>query len=463
MSTAGSSSPEATRIGSGDANEAIKPGLWWLCPSVIVGLVIPPGLLLALSLDDRVFRLAWRTPKWLDVPTVTLFLAGVAVFMTAALLPLFGGHRTARADWPSFADTTNSRLRKAAAWLFAITLFGYAVLGASGVRNGVTPQDLLATVLTGDNYSGDLKAAFETIPGASTLTQVGVAFTIVATVLLLRDRRDRVIAVQLGIVTVLALGRAYFLTERLALLELVVPVIALVSLALNRRGSRWVRRAVKAGPALLLPVVLIIFGVFEYSRSWTYFSARGGDFFEFIVQRFAGYYITAYNNGQMAMIFERTDGALPYRTVEAFWTAPGIEQSGLFERLSGAVPHPSFDYLLTVHANPEFNSNCGLCDPFVDWGPLPGLVFLAALGLIMGVAYRGFTDGQLGWVLVYPLFVTGLFEMPRYLYWATGRFVPALLALAIVAWWVGRTGSQRAVPPTTAPVEPVVSMRGATP
>jgi hypothetical protein len=34
--------------------------------------------------------------------------------------------------------------------------------------------------------------------------------------------------------------------------------------------------------------------------------------------------------------------------------------------------------------------------------------------------------------------VTGLFELPRYLYWTEGRLAPSLVALAIVGVAVGR-------------------------
>ena len=45
---------------------------------------------------------------------------------------------------------------------------------------------------------------------------------------------------------------------------------------------------------------------------------------------------------------------------------------------------------------------------------------------------------HLNLVLLYPPLVTGLFEVPRYLYWTQGRLAPALVALALIGWWATR-------------------------
>jgi len=42
--------------------------------------------------------------------------------------------------------------------------------------------------------------------------------------------------------------------------------------------------------------------------------------------------------------------------------------------------------------------------------------------------------------------VTGLLDLPRYLYWTQGRVVPAVLALLVVALYVGRPVTRRRAP-----------------
>jgi hypothetical protein len=74
------------------------------------------------------------------------------------------------------------------------------------------------------------------------------------------------------------------------------------------------------------------------------------------------------------------------------------------------------------------------------------LVWWALAGLLLGLAYRAFCNGSLYLLLLYPPLVTGLFEVPRYLYWTQGRLAPALAALALIGWWASRH-------PQRAPIE----------
>lgn len=425
-------------------NRRAIAGLWWLAPAGAVGLVVIPTLVLAWLLDDGTYRLAWRTPKALQTDTVALLLAGTLVFMIVSLIPLFSTSRRRLSSWPGWSDDVYRRLERTVPWLFWGTIFGYAALGASGLRNGVRPSDILDAVVGQNTYSGDLKTAFAPIAGVTTLTQLGIAFTVVATILLFR-RYSRGLAWSLAVVLVLALARAFLLTERLAILELVIPALVVAALHWRTSPKRWVRTGVRAGPVALIPAVVLVFGVFEFSRSWVFFAGKGTNFFEFVVQRFSGYYVTAYNNGQLVLTYEHVPGSIPFRTLEALWTAPVIDQMGLFDRLSGPVRDNDFGYVIAVHGNPEFNNPCGICAPFSDWGVGGGLVLLATLGIILGVTYAGFASGSLFGTLLYPPLVTGLFELPRYLYWAQGRLVPAMVGLAIVGVWV-RQRAQRGPP-----------------
>jgi hypothetical protein len=421
-------------------------GLWWLAPAGAVAVVVPLTLTLAWLLDDTDYRTQWRTGKWLTTDTVLLLFAGAVVFMVGSMLPLLGrSAATTRREWPGWGNRTYLLLLRASRWLFLATMFGYVALALAGLRNGVRPADLFAAIAGQNTYNGDLKAAFAPITGITTFTQVGIAYVVVAAVLLSRGRAPGV-ALRLSVVLGLAMVRAYLLSERLAILELVVPLIAVVAMARYGDGRAWVRRAIKLAPVIMIPGVVAVFAVFEYSRSWIFFQAQsGGGFLQFATMRLAGYYVTAYNNGQIALLFDSKPGRLPYETVEAFWTAPGVSQLGLYDRFSNGGGAGTLLDLLAAHANPEFNNSCGLCAPFLDWGPLGGLVWLFVAGVVLGLVYRAFRDGRPLAVLVYPTLVTGLFELPRYLYWTQGRLVPGLLGLVITGLWVERrTRSGRA-------------------
>ena len=167
-----------------------------------------------------------------------------------------------------------------------------------------------------------------------------------------------------------------------------------------------------------------------------YSALKQQSFLEFMLDRLAGYYATAYNNGALALQASHGVARLPYQSVEVLWTAPGV---GLARPLRPAELHispTSYDTLLMQHANPEFNSPGGLAIPFLDYGTVGGFVFLLLVGSLIGLVYRELRDGTSWATLLYPLLVTGLFELPRYLYWAQGRITPALLGLVLTHWWM---------------------------
>jgi hypothetical protein len=222
---------------------------------------------------------------------------------------------------------------------------------------------------------------------------------------------------------------------------LVVPLVAVTAMRLSTSGQRRTRVAVVLLPIVLLPAAVAVFGAFEYSRSWNFYRQNGGGSFPvFAAERFAGYYATSYNNGQLTLDYDRYPGRLPYATLQALWTAPGMD--GRYVALSGHAPMGSQlgDPVLTAHANPEFNNPGGLAVPFVDYGRAGGYVFFFLAGLCVGVAYRGFAHGRPAGVLLYPVLSTGVLELPRYLYWTQGRAAPALVALGVVAYLVQRRG-----------------------
>ena len=54
---------------------------------------------------------------------------------------------------------------------------------------GLTLQTLRSALIDQNNYSGEVKRLFVTVPGITTLTQVGIAFIIVAAIVYGTARR----------------------------------------------------------------------------------------------------------------------------------------------------------------------------------------------------------------------------------------------------------------------------------
>jgi hypothetical protein len=409
-------------------------GLWWASPAGSLLLVVPVSLWLAASTTDMSFRLLYRSPKVLTDDHVLLFAGGAAVLLLGALLAQAARPRSWPGRWPDLGQDQVALLARAADVCFWLTVVGYTSFAMAGAGRGVRLADLRAVLTSQSNYGGELKDAFAPVTGVTTLTQMGVAYVVLAGLLLICGHRRGVVR-RLAVILVLALLRSFFLTERLALLEVLVPAILLLAVASHRRGD--LRPAL--APVLGLPLLVVVFGVFEYSRSWTYFRSRtSASYPEFVIDRLAGYYATAYNNGAAQLVDGGWEGRLPYASLEAVWTAPVVAQLELYERLAGQDAVAAYTTVLRRLANPEFNNPCGVCTPFVDFGVLGGMLFLLLAGVLAGLCWTGFRDGEPFGLLLYPIVFTGLLELPRYLYWTQGRLVPPGLALVTVAFLLRR-------------------------
>ncbi|SNT01728.1 oligosaccharide repeat unit polymerase [Geodermatophilus pulveris] len=410
-------------------------GLWWLSPAGLLGVLIPTTVLLTGLLSDAVFRLQYRTPK--SVTTETLLLVAVACLVLAGAATLAAGLARGGGT-PLLLDRgVRPQLRSAARVLFWATVVGYTAFYVAGFARGLRPAQVLEILISQDNYGVSLRDYFGGVPGLTTLTQCGIAFVVVATYVLRREH-DRRLAAQVVVVLLLTLLRSYVNNERLALIEVAIPAIVVLAMTARNDRRRSRRVAARFGPLALAPLLFLLFAVFEYSRSWQYFESRTDlSFLEFMVVRFAGYYATAYNNGQLQLLYADFPGRLPRDSLQAFWEAPVIAQLGLYDRLSAPVPTAS-DSILEQFGNPEFNNPGGVTTPFVDFGPVGGLLFMAVLGAVLGLLYRRFVDGEVVGALLYPVAFTGLLDLPRYLYWTQGRVTPALAGLLAVAYVIVR-------------------------
>jgi hypothetical protein len=425
-------------------------GLWWLSPVGAMLIVAPASLLGAWLIGDARYRSEWRTPKELTGSFTVLMLLGLVAFVLGAAWWQLRSPVVWRGRWPALSTRDRAVLQRAGTWTFRATLFGYVALAAIGAARGVSPATLLHSFAT-QTTSDTLKDSFAPIAGVSSFTQVGIAHVVVAG-LLFRRRRDpawgipdRLVRRRLIVILILGMLRAFLLSERLALLELVVPLLTIAVLRLSVAAGRRVRAGFRLAPAVLLPMLLAVFGAFEYSRSWQFYRSHGGtSFWDFAIVRFAGYYATSYNNAAIAQAHASFPGRLPYSVIEFIWTAPGISQLNLYDLLSGGDAQEAFATAIGQYGNPEFNNPGGLGAPFLDLGAVGGLLFFLGLGALSGWCWSRLRAGRPIGMLLYPALLTGLFEMPRYLYLSQGRVLPALVVLVLIALRLERGRPARA-------------------
>lgn len=414
-----------------------RGGVWWLSPVTVALIVIPAAVLPTALIPDASFRAQWRTPKAITLETCLLFLcAGLVLALGALLVAAARPVRPRAGRWPALGPDEVLLMRRCSTVLVVLTAVGYLAFVVAAVRGGVGLADVTATVGPEGLYGAGIKERIGTIPGVTTLTQFGLAAVVVSSVLLCNEFSRRELG-KLAVVVGLALPRAFLLTERLAILELVVPVVVVIACRFGTAGKG--RVMVRFLPALAAPVLLAVFAAFEYSRSWLYFKETTGEgnFLRFVTERLAGYYTTAMNNGQLEMLYANPPGRWPYVTLEALWTAPGAADIDLYESLSGQQL-PDYMAMLERYGNPEFSNGSGVAPVFIDYGSVGGLLYFLVVGVVAGLLYRGFRESSSVGMLLYPVLFIGLLELPRYLHWAQGRALPSFLALALIGYLMRR-------------------------
>ncbi|BCI52107.1 hypothetical protein NIIDNTM18_13850 [Mycolicibacterium litorale] len=399
-------------------------------------MVAAMSILLTATVGDDRFRALWNTPKSVTGHVLLLMFCGALTLAlgasaVAALRPV----RAPAQRWPNLSPAAIALLCRTSSVLVCLTVLGYLGFGLLMLRAGIGWSEIAGA--SGYSGSAPIKTVVGTIPGVTTMTQFGIAAVIVSSTVL-AQQNSRTELLKIIAVVGMSVPRAFLFAERLAILELAVPV-AVVACYRMAETPRM-RSLVRLVPVVALPAVVVVFSVFEYFRSWEFFRGSGRSFWQFSFERVAGYYATAVNNGYLELNHLNVAGREPLTTLEFLWDAPGVRQLRLYDQLAGNFPGRNgvvtdADYvaMLTQYGNPEFNNATGFSIPYLDFGTAGGLVFFLIAGVIAGLLYRSFREGSPAGLLLYPLFFVGLIELPRYMHWTQGRSLPSWVALSVVA------------------------------
>ena len=401
---------------------------WWLHPSFCVLLLGVPFLIFAYLIPDNTFVELYTTEKHVTLSFVAVGLILYASLILGTFVKFRSGFGAQEAElllycrsfvWPFFLVT-----------IFGyVVWFGYAVFVAGGF---VSVIGSFSEVLQGNPGASDYVKfeLFQTLPGVTTLTQVGILYaTVEALLWTRRASRRRVALFRFGTLILLSLVRSLLLSERLAIVEVVIPfaVVLLCDPSVGQKRRRFARYL----PLWLAPAVFLLFAVGEYFRSWSYYrTVYSGSYLEFAVQRFLGYYTTAVNNAAVLYYYEPLH---PLRhTLNSLFSFPlagGAFSDGYTIVFGSEFSDERYQQLLRIYANPEFNNV-----PILGLLPNEYTVFLAPLaalviGTVSASLYGSFAGGRLLGMLLYPSWFIGLLEISRVYYWTSGRYFPVLLFL----------------------------------
>lgn len=399
----------------------VRKGLetWWLNPLAVLAVATLPFIVSAHLLSESSYRDLWKTQKHLNETSAVMTLATLAAFAFGYALSLLGRRRQPEGQALARCIDTEG-LFKLFLISAALSIFGYLAWTGVLVRN-VGLSVLFATLKADSGASYAIREAGSTVPGITTMTQFGMAAVILGGSLL-RTGRYRIVQVILACLILLSILRAFIWSERLAAIELLVPLGVLALARPGRKFGRRMRVICCLAPFLAGAGLYLYFTAFEFFRSWSATYAVGDlSIWAFAWTRLAGYYITALNNG-MLMYSELGRLPLPYYVLEWFWKLPGLSILMPYEQITG-LDFSSQGEILKTMANPEFTNPSGIFPYFLDFGSAAYLFWICC-GAFAGFSYQAFRRQRLGGLLSYPFLFVGLLELSRVPYLTTSRALP---------------------------------------
>jgi oligosaccharide repeat unit polymerase len=403
--------------------------LWWLNPAWGFALSVGITIVAAWCQGSNSYLL-YGTPKYIRTEHMLMAFVAIAVFALGSAMARFS-----RAHHQG-SPPENKQLVQF--WFYltsCLTILGYIVWFGIGVKNGFSLSMFMGLLRGGDEglYDSIRAELFPTMPGVTTCAQFATAAVLLGSWLFVHGERRRLWP--LALIFPIAALRCLLFSERMALAELVFPliIVALRMFVLGRTMRPLARRMLFAAPVLGIIGLLLFFGFFESFRSWNFYKTKFDSYAEFTVWRLTGYYTSAHNNGAMAMMTNQRR-SLPYFTIRPLWEFPGINDSSIsYHALTGMDLPTDYFKMLDQYGNFELNNEGGLFQPALEFGWAGFLVYWFGYGFISGNLYRRFLGGTLLGLTMYPLIYLSILEVPLALILLYTRFFPPVVTLLLVA------------------------------
>ncbi len=398
--------------------------VWWANPTLIFPAIVLGTCFVTLLLPESTYDF-WGTEKYFDLWMMIVAVAAVCAFSVGSLAGSF---------LPTFElmpqdRRTHTVLGLLADLAFVFTLFGYVTWAYFAMQRGLSLSALLELVLQPEAGAADrMRESMKTVSGVTTFTQFGPVCVVLTCIQLFSDQYRSAWRFWFYIFALLGLAflRSIVNSERLALIELMVPAVfmfVLLSQVCARGFFKWM---VSIGPFFAIAGVLVIFGLFEYFRSWQYYKTEFDSFGVFVVSRIASYFCTALNNSVLTFYVGELP-PWPYFTLTFFWRFPLIANSNYsYYRLTGHDPEDAYMGNLEMFGTQELNNHSGLFAPLIDYGYAGFFVFWLAYGVMSGVLTRLVKERRLAGLIFFPFLLVAILETPRIPYLTSHRTFPSI-------------------------------------
>lgn len=386
--------------------------IWWLNPAYIY-LCLLLLVFYAWSISGSTYMMMYNVPN----KSINVFY--VSLYVICALLFHFGVKHAKPLAKVELRKCVY--LRGTYSVLLVLCILAYiiwfanfvSIHGANALFLFLVPTELSSQVDIFHKETGH-------IAGLTSMTELGVVVSPLS-MLLYKYTKERKYRTHLIIIFALSIVRALLFSERLAFLEIFVPT-ACVYIA-DRKQTKLLRLI----PIYGICFILVIFGAFEYVRSWSkfYVNVYDGTFPQFIVDRLLGYYSVAINT-ECTYLTYYDPYYFPSLMLGWLWKLPLFSSVPSLFGIKG-----DYGEILETYANPEFNNPGGMLVCFTDFGGI-GLFFFYIFGRLAGSAYKSYRSGSLSGYILYPVFLLCVLEMPRYFYFGGNRAFYVIIAMLIV-------------------------------
>lgn len=381
--------------------------IWWIKPNSLIGLALLP-----------LYLLIGITSSSLD--NLNYWLCFTLIFCL-----YLGAQTTAISNHKKIRPTTFSKKRSETILtiLFYTSALGYFFWFFEIIKNPY----LLINALSAEGQIFTLRGVIETTPGLSTLSQLSVLYSALYTKLTtsnIINRRGKYFYFFITLF-LMTLFRSWVWNERLALIEFLCPAIIIYLTTINT--SKKTNKRLRLFPIAGVLAIYTIFSIFEYFRSWQFYSKTEDNFFVFTLKRLTNYYSSAVENGINFVSWQGTpsyDGSLFFTFL---YQLPYIGE--LLK--SGAYKSKTYISYLQCCADPEFNLASW---PFLimsDIGAPLSMIFFYCMGILFSTAYRNFISSNKSFIY-YPVMYVALLELLRQHYLHSPRFSYILVGAILV-------------------------------
>lgn len=385
-------------------NHKISSQIWWIKPSsIMIGVIIPIYFMIGISFKNKT-----TIDKSLNY-FKDLFIIGLIILLVFYIGNLIGVNLRNKKNEIQFRFYLNSIYLDL---LFVLTIFAYLLW----FHKILLRPSIILELLSGNGsiayYIRDIATQIE---GITTFTQLGVVYSIFFTLVLTKKidsnykRRHKL---YFYIILFFTLFRVISWSERLALLEVIIPIIiVIVSESKNKSFG------IKFAPYIGIALLFLYFGVFEYFRSWSgHYKYIYDSYIEFIVNRVSSYYITALNNGAGIFSIYGLSKGLPF-FMKSLYKIPFIG----YILVQALHPENNVYLYLSRYGNLEFNNISGIYIIVIELGIPLGIIFTMLFGIFIGRMFNQFKNCNGIGLFMYPLLYVGIVEILRIFYFTETR------------------------------------------